>query len=190
MSIVRGEVPLYDGDYALSQKVILIHRRSSGSEWPPRAPPASIATQPSLPGTLFGQELAPAAGTSVVQKTSTDDAKAAGSKEAAVEAGVVRTGQEPAEGDDNELSDSAKLLEANVQFTPVAAPGVELVGAAAGGGTTETVTAWRELPEIVLIWARERRQGGNLIVCPNASMDRLVQAYMVCEVVEHSEKKT
>lgn len=189
MSIVRGDVPLYDGDYALSQKVILIHRRSPGSEWPLRAPPASIATQPSLPGTLFGQDLAPAAGTSVVlEKTSAVDAKAVGSKEAAVEAGVVKTGRESAGGDDNQLSDSVKLLEANVHLTPAVASGVELVGAAAG--TTETVTAWRELPEIILFWARERRQGGNLIVCPDASMDRLVQAYMVCEVVEHSEKKT
>lgn len=47
---------------------------------------------------------------------------------------------------------------------------------------------WQDLPEIILFWARNRRKGGNLVVCPDTSMDRLVQAYLVCEVVEHSEK--
>ena len=42
---------------------------------------------------------------------------------------------------------------------------------------------WQKLPEIVLFWARGRRSGGSLVVCPNKSMDRLIRAYMVCEVV-------
>lgn len=47
---------------------------------------------------------------------------------------------------------------------------------------------WQALPEILFFWGRNRRSGGNLIVCPELSMDRLIQAYLVCEVVEHSKK--
>ena len=47
----------------------------------------------------------------------------------------------------------------------------------------------RDVPEIVLFWARNRRRGGTLVVCPDKSMDRLIQAYLVCEVVEASKAK-
>lgn len=51
------------------------------------------------------------------------------------------------------------------------------------GDVQEVDEKWQKLPEIVLFWARGRRTGGSLVVCPNKSMNRLVQAYMVCEVV-------
>lgn len=57
------------------------------------------------------------------------------------------------------------------------------------GGVEEEGDAWRALPEIVLFWARNRRRGGTLVVCPDKSMDRLIQAYVVCEVVEASKAK-
>ena len=45
-----------------------------------------------------------------------------------------------------------------------------------------------KLPEIILFWARSMRRGGNLVVCPNSqSMNRLIRAYMVCEVVQDSK---
>ena len=45
-----------------------------------------------------------------------------------------------------------------------------------------------KLPEIILFWARSMRRGGNLVVCPNTqSMNRLIQAYLVCEVVQDSK---
>lgn len=45
-----------------------------------------------------------------------------------------------------------------------------------------------KLPEIILFWARSMRSGGNLVVCPNTqSMNRLIQAYLVCEVVQDSK---
>lgn len=45
-----------------------------------------------------------------------------------------------------------------------------------------------KLPEIVLFWGRSKRTGGNLVVCPDKySMDRLIQAYLVCEVVQDSK---
>lgn len=56
-------------------------------------------------------------------------------------------------------------------------------------GVEEMEEKWRNLPEIVLFWARNRRRGGNLVVCPDKSMDRLIQAYLVCEVVEASTAK-
>lgn len=57
------------------------------------------------------------------------------------------------------------------------------------GGMEEAEEKWRTLPEIVLFWARNRRRGGTLVVCPDQSMDRLIQAYVVCEVVEASKAK-
>lgn len=57
------------------------------------------------------------------------------------------------------------------------------------GGVEEVDDTWRALPEIVLFWARNRRRGGTLVVCPDKSMDRLIQAYVVCEVVEASKAK-
>ena len=57
------------------------------------------------------------------------------------------------------------------------------------GGVEEVEEKWRNLPEIVLFWARNRRRGGNLVVCPDKSMDRLIQAFLVCEVVEASTAK-
>ncbi|CAM9116254.1 unnamed protein product [Scytosiphon promiscuus] len=45
-----------------------------------------------------------------------------------------------------------------------------------------------KLPEIILFWGRNKRTGGNLVVCPDkSSMDRLIQAYLVCEVVQDSK---
>lgn len=45
-----------------------------------------------------------------------------------------------------------------------------------------------KLPEIVLFWARSMRSGGNLVICPNEqSMNRLIRAYLVCEVVQDSQ---
>ncbi|CAM9531122.1 unnamed protein product [Ectocarpus sp. 12 AP-2014] len=45
-----------------------------------------------------------------------------------------------------------------------------------------------KLPEIILFWGRNMRRGGNLVVCPGeSSMDRLIQAYLVCEVVQDSK---
>lgn len=45
-----------------------------------------------------------------------------------------------------------------------------------------------KLPEIILFWGRNMRRGGNLVVCPGeSSMDRLIQAYFVCEVVQDSK---
>lgn len=44
-----------------------------------------------------------------------------------------------------------------------------------------------EPPEIILFWARNMRRGGNLVVCPENSMDRLIEAYLVCEVVQKIE---
>lgn len=45
-----------------------------------------------------------------------------------------------------------------------------------------------KLPEIILLWARSMRRGGNLVVCPNEqSMNRLIRAYLVCEVVQDSQ---
>lgn len=57
------------------------------------------------------------------------------------------------------------------------------------GSMEELEEKWRTLPEIVLFWARNRRRGGTLVVCPDQSMDRLIQAYVVCEVVEASKAK-
>ncbi|CAM9465876.1 unnamed protein product, partial [Laminaria digitata] len=57
------------------------------------------------------------------------------------------------------------------------------------GSGEEVEEKWQNLPEIVLFWARNRRQGGTLVVCPDKSMDRLIQAYLVCEVVEASTAK-
>eukprot|EP00903_Cladosiphon_okamuranus_P008292 g7979.t1 len=48
--------------------------------------------------------------------------------------------------------------------------------------------AHTKLPEIILFWARSMRRGGNLVVCPNEqSMNRLIRAYLVCEVVQDSK---
>lgn len=48
--------------------------------------------------------------------------------------------------------------------------------------------AHAKLPEIILFWARSMRRGGNLVVCPNEqSMNRLIRAYLVCEVVQDSQ---
>lgn len=45
-----------------------------------------------------------------------------------------------------------------------------------------------KLPEIIMFWGRSKRTGGNLVVCPDkSSMDRLIQAYLVCEVVQDSK---
>lgn len=57
------------------------------------------------------------------------------------------------------------------------------------GDVEEVKEKWQKLPEIVLFWARGRRAGGSLVVCPNKSMNRLIQAYMVCEVVGARKKK-
>lgn len=47
-----------------------------------------------------------------------------------------------------------------------------------------------EPPEIVLFWGRNMRQGGNLAVCSAAeSVERLIQVYLVCEVVYNSERE-
>lgn len=58
---------------------------------------------------------------------------------------------------------------------------------AADSAQTRARSNWWELPEIILFWARNRRRGGNLVVCPEHSMDRLIEAYLVCEVVEKIE---
>ncbi|CAM9316365.1 unnamed protein product [Laminaria digitata] len=57
------------------------------------------------------------------------------------------------------------------------------------GSGEEVEEKSQNLPEIVLFWARNRRRGGTLVVCPDKSMDRLIQAYVVCEVVEASRAK-
>lgn len=45
-----------------------------------------------------------------------------------------------------------------------------------------------KLPEIILFWARSMRRGGDLVVCPNEqSMNRLIRAYLVCEIVQDSQ---
>ena len=62
--------------------------------------------------------------------------------------------------------------------------------ASAGGSAREAGdgSGRRELPEIIMFWGRNKRRGGNLVVCPAHSMDQLIEAYLVCEVVEQSIK--
>ena len=58
---------------------------------------------------------------------------------------------------------------------------------AAAGSSSQT-----EPPEILFFWGRNMRRGGNLAVCPDAtrSVQRLIQAYLVCEVVYDSKRDT
>lgn len=167
-SVVRGDVPLDQGDYSLSQKAIILQRITSTSGLPPRAPPASIEEDISVPAGLFSQQPAPVV--SIPQEGGDQHVD----KLPLAKATEAGRGYDDYHGEaiDQQTSDSAKLL-----------TGPRLTE------KTKVMRPWRELPEIILFWSRDRRLGGNLIVCPNESMNRLVQAYLVCEVVEHSKKK-
>ena len=77
-----------------------------------------------------------------------------------------------------------KEEEGEERASAVTEPDQASTGTAPISGDVEEVDEkWQKLPEIVLFWARGRRTGGSLVVCPNKSMNRLIQAYMVCEVV-------
>ena len=85
------------------------------------------------------------------------------------------------EAGDTKVEESARRVTVPGQASAKVAP--------ISGGVEEVEEKWRNLPEIVLFWARNRRRGGTLVVCPDKSMDRLIQAYLVCEVVEASTAK-
>lgn len=168
---MRGDVPLDHGDYSLSQKTIVLKRKFSPARWPPgMAPLATADSEPSLPSSIFSAQ----ASKSALEAAETGDGKAVDPSGA-----TEKPDQGPAKP--VEVPEGS---EASVERSLARQEGPRMVEVA------EEEVPWRELPEIIFFWARSRRMGGNLIVCPNESMDRLVQSYMVCEVAYHSEKKT
>lgn len=173
-SIVRGDVPLDKGRYSLSQKALIVKRKSDAA-----ATAAPVAEMSKLDADKIS------AATVSTAPTSTKGGMTAS---AAVVEGARKTGGL----DDGITSGSAPPLHLDQSSTIV--PSIDATADANLRAANNTCGAeegreWYELPEIILFWGRNRRQGGNLIVCPNESMDRLIQAYLVCEVVEHSVKR-
>lgn len=142
-SIVKGDVPLDEGHYALRQARIVL-KRVEGCEDSPEA--AADKESPAA------DEESPAADEGVGQSEKADSKVAEPADAVAEESETLKT---------TALADHASDK----------------------GGMP-----WREYPEIILFWGRNRRSGGQLVVCPYKSMDRLIEAYMVCEVVENTNK--
>lgn len=166
---------LSKGQYALSQKAIILERSARkifSSTQQQQTSPATTdpgAVQLPLLKTMAKADasLVPASSATepmkTVEATSADLAPAADSKVGDIESGVEMLGAAPGS-----------------TVAPAA-------GIAAGVEGEKGETPRNDIPEIFLFWARNRRRGGNLIVCPNVNaIDRLVQAYLVCEVVECS----
>lgn len=78
---------------------------------------------------------------------------------------------------------------AGVEMAPMTEAAAAAAARVAGRDADEEATKKPpKLPEIILFWGRSMRRGGNLVVCPDvSSMDRLIQAYLVCEVVQDSK---
>lgn len=184
---MRGDVELCKGEYALSQKAVILRRTSEEDPAPPSTsettaanldakalqPPASMAVAKDSEA-LSTAALAPAAEPVKV------DATTAGGERDLESGGIEMKSCEPAA---SEAATAAPVAVA------AALGSDDVVGVAADAqkGGDEAAEAWQAMPEIILFWARNRRRAGNLVVCPNeTSMNRLVQAYLVCEVVEHT----
>lgn len=84
-----------------------------------------------------------------------------------------------------EDGDGGALVELTAMTEAAAAAAARVAGRDAVEAATKKSP---KLPEIILFWGRSMRRGGNLVVCPDmSSMNRIIQAYLVCEVVQDSK---
>lgn len=84
-----------------------------------------------------------------------------------------------------EGEDGAAAVEMTAMTKEAAAAAARVAGRDAVEAATKKSP---KLPEIILFWGRSMRSGGNLVVCPDtSSMNRIIQAYLVCEVVQDSK---
>lgn len=182
---MRGDVQLSKGQYALSQKAIILRRTSeedpaplSASETGAAKPDAKVLRPPTSTEVAKDSEALSTAVAPPAEPAKVDATTAA-------EARDIESGGVEMKSCDPAASEAPTAEPVAVGAAPGSDDVVEVATGLKKGG--DEAAAWRDMPEIFLFWARNRRRAGNLVVCPNeTSMNRLVQAYLVCEVVEHT----